>query len=73
MITVLKIFIATIGIYVAGGVAVATAVGDSTFENDLDRDENEDLVSGGAGHSSFWTSKEIKVMTKCIFMDRGRC
>ena len=45
MITVLKIFIATIGIYVAGGGAVATAAGDSTFENDLDRDENEDLVS----------------------------
>ena len=35
--------------------------------NDLHQEESEGLVISDIFHSNFWTSKEIKVMTKNIF------
>ena len=60
MILGLKVFIITICIYVPTAcVTVAADDGD----DDLNNEDNDDSVSQ-LFHSSFWTSKEIKVIIK---------
>ena len=59
----IKLILAAICIYVTG--CAGTELED-TNEGDLNQEENDDSVSD-IFHSSFWTSKEIKVMTKNIF------
>ena len=59
----IKLIFATLCIYVTGCAGSAL---EDTNEGDLNQEENDDSVSD-IFHSSFWTSKEIKVMTKNIF------
>ena len=59
----IKLIFATLCIYVTGCAGSAL---EDTNEGDLNQEENDDSVSD-IFHSSFWTSKEIKVMTKTIF------
>ena len=59
----IKLLFAAICIYVTG---VAGTALEDTNDGDLNQAENGDSVSD-IFHSSFWTSKEIKVMTKTIF------
>lgn len=59
----IELIFASICIYVTGCAGIAL---EDTNEGDLNQEENDDSVSD-IFHSSFWTSKEIKVMTKNIF------
>ena len=59
----IKLIFVGICIYVTGCAGSAL---EDTNEADLNQEENDDSVSD-IFHSSFWTSKEIKVMTKNIF------
>ena len=59
----IKLIFVGICIYVTGCAGIAL---EDTNEGDLNQEENDDSVSD-IFHSSFWTSKEIKVMTKNIF------
>lgn len=59
----IKLIFVGICIYVTGCAGSAL---EDTNEGDLNQEENDDSVSD-IFHSSFWTSKEIKVMTKNIF------
>ena len=61
--TMIKLIFATLCTYVTGCAGSAL---EDTNEGDLNQEENDDSVSD-IFHSSFWTSKEIKVMTKNIF------
>ena len=60
----IKLIFVGICIYVTG--CAGSALELDTNEADLNQEENDDSVSD-IFHSSFWTSKEIKVMTKNIF------
>ena len=59
----IKLIFVGICIYVTGCAGSAL---EDTNEGDLNQEENDDSVSD-IFHSSFWNSKEIKVMTKNIF------
>lgn len=64
-VALLQFFLATICIY------SCDAIANEINQNDLNQDEesyNDDLVNA-IFHSNFWTSREMKVMTK---LDGGR-
>ena len=61
-VALLEFFLATICIY------SCDAIANEINQNDLNQDEesyNDDLVNA-IFHSNFWTSREMKVMTKYI-------